>query len=124
MSSDLKIGILSTIYSTWLHNNLAIGFLVIIGVSALLLIFRPQRKFFLFFLGFLFLILEFEYQKHFAEALEQQTVNSIIISGKHLQTRSILEDFFQKLVPFSLWLVGWGLVALGIIASNEKKISK
>lgn len=115
MTPDLKVGLLSTIYSTWLHNNLAIGLVLGILFAAALLIFRPKRKYVFFFLGFLFLLLQFEYQKHFGKALEEQTVNSIILQGQHLRTKSLLEDFFQKLIPFGLWLGGWGMVFLGIL---------
>lgn len=114
MTTDLKMGILSTIYSTWLHNNLAIALVLGIGFSALLLIFKPKRKMVFFFLGFLLLLLQFEYQKHFSKTLEQQTVNSVILQGEHLRAKSVIEDVFQKIIPFMLWLVGWGLVFLGI----------
>ena len=114
MGNDIKIGILSTIYTTWLHNNLAIGLFLGIAISALFLIFKPKRKLVFFFLGFLLLLLEFEYQKHFAKVLEQQTINSMIFQGQHLRTKSVLEDVFQKIIPFVLWLAGWMLVFLGI----------
>lgn len=116
MSSDLKAGILSTIYSLWLHNNLAIGLVLGIAISALFLIFKPRRKLVFFFLGFLLLLLEFEYQKHFGKALEQQTVNSLILQGQHLRTKSVLEDVFQKIIPFGLWFFGWALIFLGVLA--------
>lgn len=115
MNPDLQVGLLSTIYSTWLHNNEAIAFVLLSGLSALLLILRPKRKFAFFLLGFLFLLLEFEYQKHFGKALEEQTITSVIINGESLKARSVMEDFFQKLIPFGLWVSGWGLVLLGII---------
>lgn len=115
MTSDLKAGILSTIFATWLHNNFAIGLIVAIMVVAVLMVFKPKRKLVFFLFGFLFLLLEFEYQKHFGKALEEQTVTSVVLQGGHLRTRSILEDFFQKFIPFFLWLGGWGLVLLGVI---------
>ena len=115
MNTSLKVGLLATIYSTWLHNNLAIGLVLAIGISTLLMIFKPKRRFVFFLLGFLLLLLQFEYQKHFGKALEEQTINSVILQGDSLRARSVMEDFFQKLIPFSLWLAGWGLVFLGII---------
>ena len=118
MDTTLKVGLLSTIYSTWLHNNLAIGLVLAISVCALLLIFKPKRKFVFFLLGFIFLLLQFEYQKHFSKALEQQTINSVIIQGESLRAKSVMEDFFQKLIPFTLWLVGWGMVFLGLISKK------
>lgn len=116
MSADLKVGLLSTIYSTWLHNSLAIGLVLGMVVAIGLLILKPKRKYVFFFLGFLLLLLEFEYQKHFEKALEEQTINSVILQGQHFRTRNIMEDFFQKLIPFGLWLLGWGGVFLGILA--------
>ena len=115
MSTNLKVGLLSTIYTIWLHNNLAIGLILAIGISALLLIFKPKRRLVFFLLGFILLLLQFEYQKHFGKALEEQTINSVILQGKSLRARSVMEDFFQKLIPFVFWLSGWGLIFLGII---------
>jgi len=116
MNTTLKVGVLSTIYSTWLHNNLAIGLALAIGVSALLLIFKPKRKLVFFLLGFIFLLLQFEYQKHFGKALEEQTINSVILQGESLRAKSVMEDFFQKLIPFALWFAGWILVFLGVLS--------
>ena len=118
MSTNLKIGILSTIYSTWLHNNLAIGLVLAIGFCALLLIFKPKRKFVFFLLGFIFLLVQFEYQKHFGKALEEQTINSVILQGESLRAKSVMEDFFQKFVPFAFWLAGWGSIFLGLISKK------
>jgi len=115
MSVGLKAGLLSTIYATWLHNSLAIGLILGIGLSAIWLIFKPRRRLVFFLLGFILLILQFEYQKHFGKALEQQTINSVIIQGESFRARSVMQDFFQKLVPFALWLGGWGLIFLGIV---------
>jgi hypothetical protein len=68
-----------------------------------------------FLLGFLFLLVQFEYQKHFGKALEEQTINSVILQGGHLRTKSILEDIFSKLIPFVLWAAGWGMVVVGMM---------
>jgi hypothetical protein len=116
MTADLKVGLLSTLYATWLHNSLAIALVVMVLACAGLLVLKPKRRFVFFLLGFLLLLLEFEYRKHFGKALEEQTINSVILQGDHLRTRSLMEDFFQKLIPFGLWLGGWGLVFLGILA--------
>jgi len=115
MNPTLKAGLLSTIYATWLHNNLAIGLLLAIAIAILLLIRKPKRKYVFFLIGFTLLFIQFEYQKHFGKQLEEQTVTAIIIQGEQLRAKSILEDFFQKLIPFSLWLAGWGAIILGIL---------
>ena len=118
MSTSLKVSLLTTIYSAWLHNSLAIGLVLAIGFSALLLIFKPRRKFVFFLLGFIFLLLQFEYQKHFGKALEEQTINSVILQGESLRAKSVMEDVFQKLIPFSLWAGGWGLIFLGLLSQK------
>jgi small-conductance mechanosensitive channel len=115
MTTDLKVGLLSTIYATWLHNNLAIALVIGMVLAAGLMIWRPKRKLMFMFLGFLLLLLQFEYQKHFGKALEEQTVNSVILQGQHLRAKNVMEDVFQKIIPFLLWLIGWGLVFLGLI---------
>ena len=121
MSPDLKLGLIQTLYATWLHNNLAIGLILLILLSALLLIFRPKRRFVFFLFGFVFLLLQFEYQKHFGKSLEDQTINSVILGEGNLRARSFLEDFFQKLIPFVLWVGGWGLLGLGMVSGNKKE---
>jgi len=113
MATDLKVGILSTIYATWLHNNLAIALVIGMVLAAGLMIWRPKRKLMFVFLGLLLLLIQFEYQKHFGKALEQQTVSSVILQGQHLRAKSVMEDVFQKIIPFFLWLAGWALVFLG-----------
>ncbi|MDO8551410.1 MAG: hypothetical protein Q7S03_01875 [bacterium] len=115
MSPDLKVGIIQTLYGTWLHNSFALALLSLIVFCAFLLIFRPRRKFVFFLFGFIFLLLQFEYEKHFGKALEDQTINSVILSGGNIGTKNFLEDFFQKLIPFTLWFGGWLLIALGIM---------
>ena len=115
MTKDLQAGFLSMIYATWLHNHLALALVAVIAFSAFLLIRQPKRKYVFFLFGFLFLLLQLEYQKHFGKALEDQTINSIILQGGHLKTKSVLEDVFSKLIPFSLWLLGWGSLVLGMI---------
>jgi hypothetical protein len=115
MSADLKVGLLSTIYATWLHNNLAIALFLGIVLAVVNLVIKPRRKFVFLLIGFILLLLQFEYQKHFAAALEQQTVNSIILQGEHVRAKSFLEDFFQKLIPFGMWIAGWGMVFLGMV---------
>jgi hypothetical protein len=115
MTNDLKVGLLSTLYSTWLHNNFALALVAVIVFAAFLLLRHPQRKSVFFLFGFLFLLLQFEYQKHFGRALEEQTINSVILQGGHLWTKSVLGDVFTKLIPFTLWLLGWAGVVLGMI---------
>ncbi|MFH1841109.1 MAG: hypothetical protein ABH807_03075 [Candidatus Shapirobacteria bacterium] len=115
MSSDLKVGLLSTIYATWLHNHFVLASTAVILFAAFLLLRQPRRRYVFFLFGFLFLLLQFEYQKHFGKALEEQTINSVILQGGHLRTKSIIEDVFSKLIPFGFWLVGWGMVALAMI---------
>lgn len=115
MTNDLKAGLFSTIYSTWLHNNFVLATVAIIIFAIFLLLRQPRRKYVLFLLGFLFLLLQFEYQKHFGKALEEQTVNSVILQGGHVRVKDVLEDIFSKLIPFTLWAAGWGMVALGMV---------
>jgi hypothetical protein len=115
MSVDLKLGLLRTLYATWLHNHLAVGLILAMGICALALVMRPKRRLVFFFLGFLLLFLQFEYQKHLGPALEEQTIASVIIEGEHWRAREVMEDFFQKLVPFAFWVGGWSLVFLGLV---------
>ena len=72
----------------------------------------------IFLLGFILLLLQFEYQKHFGKILEQQTINSVVIQGESLRARSVMEDVFQKLIPFALWLGGWGMIILGMLTKK------
>ena len=115
MNPNLKANFLSLLYTTWLHNNFAIAMVIGVFLTAAFLIFKPKRKYVFFLLGFLLLLVGFEYQKHFAKALEEQTIRTMLIENEDIVMRNFFEDFFQKAVSFFLWLAGWGLVFLGIV---------
>jgi len=116
MPGDLKSGLLLTLYTTWLHNSLVIALVAGFLLTCFLMILKPKRRLIFFLLGFLFLILEFEYRKHFGEALKEQTINSIMAQGGGFQVKRQVEDFFQKVLPFALWATGWAMIFLGMIA--------
>lgn len=111
--------ITQTLYATINHNLPVMvyvsGALLVVG----LLLVKPNRKLILFLLGFVLLAFHFEYVKHIAEPLLQQTQTSIESTGyQSVKGKRLVDIFFQDLVPFGSYVVGWGLIFLGIILNT------
>lgn len=114
-------GLFYLLYWTWLHNYqviaLVAGCLLAIG----LMLKNPKRLYLLFFLGFLMLIFQFEYLKHFQEHLEEQTLQTVVLKQSQSKARKAIDLFFNRFIPFGLYLGGWGLIFLGMIVGGKEK---
>lgn len=113
-----------TLYATINHNLPVLvyisGAILVVG----LLLLKPNRKLILFLLGFVLLAFQFEYVKHIADPLLEQTQTSIESTGyQSIKSRRVMDVFFQDLIPFGSYLAGWGLIFLGITL-NTVQISK
>ncbi len=119
MTAANQQGLFYLLYWTWLHNYqviaLAFGCLLAVG----LLFKNPKRLYLLFFLGFLLLIFQFEYLKHFQAHLEEQALQTTVFTQNQGKAKKAIELFFTRLVPFSLYLGGWGLIFLGMIMAGR-----
>ena len=124
MTQANQQGMFQLIYWTWLHNYeviaLAFGALLAIG----LMMKNPKRIYLLFFLGFLLLIFQFEYTKHIVQSLEEQTLQTVIVSDTQTKARRLIDFTLNRLVPFGTYLGGWGLIFMGMIIGGREKLAK
>lgn len=72
-----------------------------------------------FFLGFFLLILQFEYLKHFQGHLEEQTIQTAVLQEGQSKARKAISLFFNRLIPFGLYLGGWGMIFLGMVLGGR-----
>lgn len=107
-----------TVYAT-INHNLPIMVYVVGAVFILLLLFlRPNRKLVFFFVGFALLAFNFEYMKHIASGLQEQTRITVESTGyQSVNGRRLMDLVFQYAIPFGSYLGGWGMMFLGIVFS-------
>lgn len=105
-----------TVYAT-INHNLPVMIYVFGAFFVLFLLFvRPNRKLIFFFLGFVFLAFNFEYMKHIAAGLQEQTRVTIESTGYQSgKSRRLMDLFFQYFIPFGSYLGGWAMIFLGIV---------
>lgn len=125
----MKQGLFQLIYFTYLHNQLVIGFLLAFLASLFLLIKKPERRQVWFLLGFLILILHFEYQKHIVQDLADQTISTVFLEEGNDKWRRLTKLALYHFTPFVLWLSGWTSIILGLFnfqgwAKTEKNKNK
>lgn len=124
MTTANQQGLFQLIYWTWLHNYqvIALGFGCLLAVG--LMLYKPKRIYMFFLLGFFLLILQFEYLKHFQEPLEAQTTATVILQDDQSKARKAIDLFFNRLIPFGLYLGGWGMIFLGMILGGRQSKGK
>lgn len=115
VSTALQRGLIDLAYFTWLHNAEAIAYLAG-AILMLYLQFRtPRRVYLILFVGFVLLLIQFEYVKHIVEPLQEQTLQTVLQQGASgLRFQKLTSFFLEKLIPFGLYLAGWGSIFGGI----------
>lgn len=122
ITPDLIQNTFFTFYLTVIHNFLAIGYALGIGVSAFLAIHKPSRYAVFLLLGFILLLFGFEYEKHVLEGLREQTLNALITVQDHKKVRRVVHIVLVKALPILLPLIGWGFVIMGVyLFQRERK---
>lgn len=120
ISPQLQQGLLNIVYFTWLHNSEAIAYFIGIILTLFLQFKHPNRRNLLFFIGFLVLLLNFEYEKHFVEPLLNQTVQAVLEQGATANRfQKLISFFFQKFIPLISYLIGWGSLFLAIVLGSK-----
>jgi hypothetical protein len=115
ISPQLQRGLFDLVYFTWLHNAEAIAYFAGCLLALGLLFKNPKRLYLLFFMGFLFLLIEFQYVKHIVEPLEAQTLQTVLQQGATgARFQKLTSVFLEKIIPLSLYMVGWGCIFFGI----------
>lgn len=123
MTQANQQGLFQLVYWTWLHNYEVIALAFGALLAILLMMKNPKRIYLLFFLGFSLLIFQFEWTKHIAQSLEQQTLQTVIVSDTQTKAKKLIDFTLNRLVPFATYLSGWGLIFMGMILGgrNTKK---
>jgi len=124
MTTVNQQGLFQLVYWTWLHNYqvIALGFGCLLAIG--LMLYKPKRIYMIFLLGFFLLILQFEYLKHFQEHLEEQTIQTVVLQEGQSKIKKAISLFFDRLIPFGLYLGGWGMIFLGMIIGGKDKNEK
>jgi len=120
MSPVIKQGIIQLIYATFLHNSEVIAFSLGIVISLFLLFRYPKRVYLFFLVGFVCLLIRFEYLKHVVDPLYQQTVGVVVSEEGHFRARKWMDLFFNDLLPLVFYLLGWGSIFGGIFLAETK----
>jgi hypothetical protein len=125
VSPELQRGITDLIYFTWLHNAEALAYFA----GAMLMLYKqfvkPKRVYLLVFVGFVLLLLQFQYVKHIVEPLLDQTLQTVLQTGAAATRFQKITNFFlQKAVPIGLYVVGWGSIFAGLWFMDYKGKAK
>ena len=123
-SSDLQQSLITTIYSLFSHNYEAAAYFTGMIIGIILLIRRPSRFATFIMLGFAVLLFQFEYDKHIISALRDQTLTSLATAKPHLRFQRIVSVIITELMPIILYIAGWGMIYISIIAAALKKRPK
>jgi hypothetical protein len=121
LTSELKQNIFVTIYLLLLHNWTVILFSFGLIVSLGWLIYRPRREYVLFFIGFGLLIFGFEYNKHIADGLIEQTTNSLITITRHYKLEWLIRIGLSKILPLFFYFLGVLSILGGVLIIRKDK---
>lgn len=111
---ELKQNIFYTIYFLLLHNWQVIIFVLGMISSLIYLIYKPTRSNVLIFIGFGMLVFGFEFNKHIADSLIEQTTNSLITITRHYKLEWLIKITFSKILPVFFYLLGLLFIIIGI----------
>lgn len=95
------------------HNDPLVFLVPLIVISLISLILKPRRRVVFLLLGFLLLLLEFEYTKVIFKEVKSDWLNQIFSSDFRFRRFQITTFFFQDIAPFLMSMLGWTFVALG-----------
>lgn len=121
MSPELADNLIHTLYLTFSHNYLLFGYLFGLFVSVVVAVRKPSRFALLLVLGFAILAFGFEYDKHIAEGLREQTLASLIVGEGHQRARGLVDLVIGELLPMFFYISGWGFIYLAICLGGWRK---
>lgn len=112
---SLKGSLINTIYLTFEHNQIAIAFFMGILICLALALYKPSRSTFLLVIAFIILLLGFEYDKHIANPLQEQTLQSLNLETSTRSFGKLVSYTLSVFIPIGLFVTGWGIIFLTII---------
>ena len=120
MAPDLKQNFAVTLYLIFSHNYIAFVYLTGVFIAIILSIKKPSRFTVFMLLGFITLLFSFEYDKHIIEGFRQQTLDSLITITPHYRLQRIINIAIAEIFPILFYIIGWGLIFVGIIYAALK----
>lgn len=112
MAPDTRQNIVVMLTLLFGHNFLAITFLTGLIVATAYSLWKPSRGAILLMVGFAFLLFAFQYEKHIADALIEQTTGSLITERQSGRIEWIIQKLLGKAATPLFYLTG--VVSLGI----------
>ena len=113
----MPIEIIFTVNSFLNHNLPLVVYGALTFLALLLTVLKPSRTTLFLFLGFLLLTLNFEYEKHLLAKIIRDMVDLMFPSGTRFTKYTFIRLFLENVIPLTLSLVGWGLIALSVLLS-------
>jgi len=113
--------IVQTMFRFYAHNGIIIFFMLGVLTSLLMSLRYPSRRNFLSFVGFLLLILSFEYQKHFTPHFYTNLVLPTADPELDPLRYSVETGIIKSVVPIFLDITGWGAIILALLMPTRHK---
>jgi hypothetical protein len=120
LSPDLTSNLIHTIYLLFAHNYIVFAYFLGLLISIILSIKHPSKFTVFLLLGFALLTFSFEYDKHIAEGLRNQTVNSLITERPHYTVQKWLNLVITDLLPIFFYSIGWCFIYAATILGVRK----
>lgn len=124
IAPDLSQSLITALYSLFSHNYEALAYFTGMMIGIILLIKKPSRFATFIMLGFAMLLFQYEYDKHLVSALRDQTLTSLSTARPHLRFQRIVSVIITELMPIVLYIAGWGMIYISIIAAALKTHEK
>ena len=108
---SLSSNLINTIYLTFDHNKVVLGYFLALLLSAFLVFKKPSRFHLLLLFGFTILTFNYEYDKHIIAPLREQTLQAVAPDPNlNIRTQRYVNIFLSVLVPIGLFIFGWALL--------------
>lgn len=114
MSADTQQNILYALYFLILHNYIAIGLALGLGISTIFALVTPTRGRVLLMVGCALLLLAFEYRKHIRDPLLEQTKQSLITERYSSRLERVITLSISRGAPIALNVGGITAVICGL----------
>ncbi len=112
--------LLNLTFNFYTHNGPLIfyGFGILLSIAQLWR--KGSRNYLLTLLGFIFLVLSFEYQKHFVAHFHSHLVLQVADPDTQALEYGLANRFFKQVLPIGLDSLGWLLLYLGLFINRHR----
>lgn len=123
-ASDLSFNLVHTLYAIFIHNYILLAYLGGLLLSILISLKRPSRFALFLLMGFVILVFSFEYDKHIADGLRKQTLQSLITAVAHTKVEKWVNLVIGEILPIFFYILGWGLIYVAIVIGGWRRKSE